>query len=98
MLIITDHFKDRYPHTIIGVSIVKNIDNLGALVLDDVKSQLTAKLIEKYKNDSKQELKNRHPIKEYVDYYDAFKKTYHVLHQLESIGLSYIKEKKSLVL
>ncbi len=86
MLIITDRFKSLYPNAKMGIAIVENIDNSEKLRIEEAKGQLTEELIQKYKDDTKQEMKSRYPIKEYMDYYRSFKKTYHVLHQVESVA------------
>ncbi len=86
MLIISDEVKKIYPEASLGVLVIRNVCNSNQHEeLDRCKLELENNLREKYAGLDKTYLKNMEPIKTYSDYYKRFKKTYHVLLQLESI-------------
>ena len=86
MLIITDEVKKVYPEALLGILAIGNVANPNQHEeLDRCKLELEKDLREKYAGLDKVYLKNMEPIKTYSDYYKGFKKTYHVLLQLESI-------------
>ncbi len=87
MLRITGKFRTLYPNARMGLILVENIDGTSDVSgLEKAKRQLTYKIREKYGSYTKQDLKEESPIREYMNYYRSFKKTYHVLHQLESVA------------
>ena len=86
MLIISDEIKKFYPEALLGILAIRNVCNPNQHEeLDRCKLELENNLREKYAGLDKAYLKNMEPIKTYSDYYKRFKKTYHVLLQLESI-------------
>ena len=86
MLIISDEVKRIYPEALLGILAIKNVCNPNQHEeLDRCKLELENNLREKYSGLDKAYLKNMEPINTYSDYYKRFKKTYHVLLQLESI-------------
>ncbi|MBA7678930.1 hypothetical protein ES703_87210 [subsurface metagenome] len=88
MLIISDEIKKVYPEALLGILAIRNVCNPNQHEeLDRCKLELENNLREKYAGFGldKAYLKNMEPIKTYSDYYKRFKKTYHVLLQLESI-------------
>ena len=86
MLIISDEVKKVYPEALLGILSIKNVCNPNQHEeLDRCKLELENNLREKYSGLDKAYLKNMEPINTYSDYYKRFKKTYHVLLQLESI-------------
>jgi DNA/RNA-binding domain of Phe-tRNA-synthetase-like protein len=86
LLIISDEVKKVYPEASLGVLVIRNVCNPNQHEeLDRCKLELEDNLREKYAGLDKTYLKNMEPIKTYSDYYKRFKKTYHVLLQLESI-------------
>ena len=86
MLIISDEIKKIYPEALLGILAIRNVCNPNQHEeLDRCKLELENNLREKYAGLDKAYLKNMEPIKTYSDYYKRFKKTYHVLLQLESI-------------
>ncbi|GAG66712.1 unnamed protein product [marine sediment metagenome] len=88
MLIISDEIKKVYPEALLGILAIRNVCNPNQHEeLDRCKLELENNLREKYAvfGLDKAYLKNMEPIKTYSDYYKRFKKTYHVLLQLESI-------------
>ena len=86
MLIISDEIKNIYPEASLGLLAINNVCNPARHErLQSCKIELENNLRAKYASVTKSYLKNMEPIKAYVDYYKKFKKTYHVLLQLESI-------------
>ena len=88
MLIISNKIKKVYPGALLGILAIMNVCNPKKHEeLDRCKLELENNLREKYAGLDKVYLKNMEPIKTFSDYYKRFKKTYHVLLQLESIVL-----------
>ncbi len=86
MLIISNEIKKVYPEALLGILAIRNVCNPKKHEeLDRCKLELENNLREKYTGLDKAYLKNMEPIKAYSDYYKRFKRTYHVLLQLESI-------------
>ena len=86
MLIISEEVKKVYPEALLGILTIKKVGNPKKhKELDRCKLELENNLREKYAGLDKAYLKNMEPIKTYNNYYKRFKKTYHVLLQLESI-------------
>jgi len=86
LLIISDEIRNVYPEASLGLLIINNVCNPDQHEkLQRCKIELENNLRVKYASLDKSYLKNMEPIKAYVDYYRKFKKTYHVLLQLESI-------------
>jgi len=86
LLIISDEIKRVYPEALLGILAIRNVCNPNQHEeLDSCKLELENNLREKYARLDKTYLKNMEPIKTYSDYYKRFKKTYHLLLQLESI-------------
>ncbi len=86
MIIISDKIKKVYPKALLGILAIRNVCNPKKHEeLDRCKLELENNLREKYAGLDKAYLKNMEPIKTFSDYYKRFKKTYHVLLQLESI-------------
>jgi len=85
-LIISNKIKKVYPEALLGILAIRNVCNPKRhKELDRCKLELENNLREKYTGLDKAYLKNMEPIKTFSDYYKKFKKTYHVLLQLESI-------------
>jgi len=86
LLIISDEIKKVYPKALLGILAIRNVCNPNQHEeLDRCKLELENNLREKYAGLDKAYLKNMEPIKTFSDYYKRFKKTYHLLLQLESI-------------
>jgi DNA/RNA-binding domain of Phe-tRNA-synthetase-like protein len=88
LIIISDKIKKIYPEALLGILVIRSVGNPNQhKELDRCKLELENNLREKYAGVGldKTYLKNMEPIKTYSDYYKRFKKTYHVLLQLESI-------------
>ena len=86
MLILSDKIRNIYPEASLGLLVINNVYNPDHHEkLQGCKIELEKDLRGKYLKLEKSYLKNLKPIKFYVEYYRKFKKTYHVLLQLESI-------------
>lgn len=86
MLIISDKVKKVYPEALMGILAMKNVCNPKKHEgLDRYKLELENNLRKNFTGLDRVELKNMEPLKTYNNYYKKFKKTYHVLLQLESI-------------
>ncbi len=84
MLFATDLWKKAHPGASVGYMMIGNVLNLEPCEgLKNYKKQLETDLRARFI--SKQELSGHFPITVYSDYYKRYKKTYHVLQQLESI-------------
>jgi len=86
LLIISDQVKKIYPEALLGLLAMKNVCNPNQHEgLNQCKLELENNLRKKFAQLDRSDLKNMEPLKTYNDYYKRFKKTYHVLLQLESI-------------
>ena len=86
MLIISDEVKKVYPEALMGILVMKNVCNPKKhKELDRCKLELENNLRKNFTGLDRADLKNMEPFKTYNNYYKKFKKTYHVLLQLESI-------------
>jgi len=84
MLTITEDWKNAYPDGHVGILAMSDVANPDVHTdLDREKNDLEADLRTLFKNPA--ELKQLQTVKAYVAYYKRFKKTYHVLQQLESV-------------
>lgn len=84
MLNITDLWRKTYPGAGVGCMVLNHVKNPERCEeLEDGKRRLEAEL--RATVTRKEELAGQSPIRIYTDYYKRYKKTYHVLHQLESI-------------
>jgi DNA/RNA-binding domain of Phe-tRNA-synthetase-like protein len=80
-------WKTTYPQAAIGILALENISNPASHAeLDHRKEALEATLREQFAAYSREELRALPSVEPYVAYYKRFKKTYHVLHQLESVA------------
>jgi DNA/RNA-binding domain of Phe-tRNA-synthetase-like protein len=81
-------WKTMYPQAAIGVFALENVINPASFAeLDRQKEALESELREQYAGYGRQELRALPSVEPYVAYYKRFKKTYHVLQQLESVAL-----------
>ncbi|OQC17321.1 MAG: B3/4 domain protein [Firmicutes bacterium ADurb.Bin080] len=88
MLLISEKLKTAYPGGLIGAVLIKNASNSEFNTgLEKKKEELENDLRTRYENINRTDLSLTEPIKTYVNYYKRFKKTYHVLLQLESVVL-----------
>lgn len=88
MIEITEYFRKAYPGASIGVLIINNVKNKReSKELSIKKHELENELRKQFSGYNRQDFNNLDNNKSYSDYYKKFKKTYHVLMQLESIAL-----------
>ena len=89
MLQITQELKAAYPGGWIGGVFFKNakVNKTGEMSLRKMKGDLEDRLQYKYRDFNRSDFVLLEPIKSYIAYYKRFKKTYHVLLQLESVIL-----------
>ncbi len=84
MLNVSEEWKRAYPDAHVGILIMRDVENPpSSPALEDEKRQLEEDLRTLFHGRSS--LKDLEPIKAYQDFYKKFKKTYHVLSQVESI-------------
>ncbi len=88
MLVLTDAWKAAYPGAAAGLLVMDKVANPSAHpALDQRKTELAARLRERYGSLTRADLVALPSVQPYVDYYKRFKKTYHVQLQLESVAL-----------
>jgi DNA/RNA-binding domain of Phe-tRNA-synthetase-like protein len=86
LLIISDEVKKVYSEAFMGILVMKNVCNPKKhKELDRFALELENNLRKNFNRLNRADLKNMEPLKTYDNYYKKFKKTYHVLLQLESI-------------
>jgi DNA/RNA-binding domain of Phe-tRNA-synthetase-like protein len=86
MLQLSASFRDRYPEAYIGILALENVTNAGGDPgLNARKKALETQLREQYKGLARADLLQTEPLRSFASYYKSFRKTYHVLLQLESI-------------
>ncbi len=86
MLTISEKLKKTYPGTHIGLLLMRDVSNpKHSSKLDEYKKMLENQLKEQFAGFNRKGLKSLEPIKTYCSFYKRFRKTYHVLLQLESI-------------
>jgi DNA/RNA-binding domain of Phe-tRNA-synthetase-like protein len=82
----TAAYKTRYPDAVIGLLEVSGFDNtLRFPALEERKRAVEATLRQRYQGFSRADFVAADVMRDYVRYYKAFDRTYHVLLQLESI-------------
>jgi DNA/RNA-binding domain of Phe-tRNA-synthetase-like protein len=86
MLSVTKEFRDRYPGARMGMLAVERVINPPSHAdLDKDKAGLENQLRSLYSTAQREDLVRLPSVQPYVTYYRRFKKTYHVLLQLESV-------------
>ena len=84
---ISEQLKKRYSTACGGVLFIKNIrNNDSCRILEKVKEETEADLIRRFSSLSREELNSNPVLKAYRAYFKKFKKTYHILLQLESVA------------
>jgi DNA/RNA-binding domain of Phe-tRNA-synthetase-like protein len=79
-------FRAAYPEASIGILGLENVTNCESDArLDDRKAALEAQLCARFKGLARADLQQIEPMRSYISYYKRFRKSYHVLLQLESI-------------
>jgi DNA/RNA-binding domain of Phe-tRNA-synthetase-like protein len=87
MFMASDAWKAAYPDALAGVLAMSDVANpASSEALDRRKAELEAGLRARFAG-RKEELRALGPLAAYRAYYKAFKKTYHVQMQLESVAL-----------
>lgn len=88
MLTVSETWKATYPEASVGVLAMRNVANQDHHpALDARKAELESGLRSRFSDYDRAALKALPTIQAYTAYYKRFKKTYHVLHQLESVAL-----------
>ncbi len=83
---IRDSLRRLYPDSRIGVLLIGNIANRDEEgVLEEIKREAESDLVKRYSGLDRSSLLENEVLNSYKNYYKRFKKTYHVLLQLESI-------------
>ena len=86
MLDVSSSFRDAYPGACIGILALENVTNAEEDPgLNARKKDLETRLRERFGGMMRADLLQMEPLRSYVAYYKRFRKTYHVLLQLESI-------------
>jgi len=86
MLTISKKIKTIYPEASLGILAMKDVSNPQQHEgLDQRKLKIENNLREKFAGLTRADLKKLEPINAYRNYYKKFKKSYHILFQLESI-------------
>ena len=84
MLTISDEWKKLYPEAHVGILVLNGVSNPDSHPdLDREKKQLEDDLRTLFKDAA--QLKSQDTVKAYQSYYKRFKKTYHVLQQVQSV-------------
>lgn len=88
MIAISDTWHTLYPGAALGILALGNVDNsMHNPKLDQKKTSLEAHLREEYQGKDRSTISEDPVMQAYKTYYKRFKKTYHLLLQLESIAL-----------
>lgn len=86
MITIADNWKDTYPQAHLGVLVMRGVRGPEKHPeLDRLKHELESDLRSLFQDAAA--LKSLEPIRAYQAYYKRFKKTYHVVQQLESVAI-----------
>jgi DNA/RNA-binding domain of Phe-tRNA-synthetase-like protein len=86
MLSVNATFRDAFPDACVGILALENVTNVDDDPrLNTRKKALETWLREHFKGLTRSDLLQKEPLRSYVSYYKGFRKTYHVLLQLESI-------------
>jgi DNA/RNA-binding domain of Phe-tRNA-synthetase-like protein len=84
--ILSARWRETYPQGVMGVLAMDGISNAGpAHDLSPLRSEIEGELRKRYTGLDRPALKDLPAIKAYDDFYRKFKKTYHLLLQLESV-------------
>ena len=88
MFVVSEAWKAAYPAAVVGILVMHNVVNPERHpALDRRKDELESQLRSRFSGQSGAALKSLPPIQAYNAYYKRYKKTYHVLFQLESVAL-----------
>jgi DNA/RNA-binding domain of Phe-tRNA-synthetase-like protein len=88
MLAVSGAWQAAYPGAALGILALRNVANPGRHpALEARKAELEERLRAQFAGQTKADLKALPTIQAYTAYYKKFKKTYHLLLQLESVAL-----------
>lgn len=87
MITIDKSVFEKYPNAKFGILCINGFQAVETSDFIAVKDNEIAMMRNKYNNYERKNFMLTDPVCHYVRYYKQFKKTYHVLHQLESIIL-----------
>jgi DNA/RNA-binding domain of Phe-tRNA-synthetase-like protein len=88
MFTVSDRWKSTYPGAYAGILVMRDVTNPERHPeLDRLKAETEADLRSRYKDMTREELRRLPVLQAYEAYYSGFKKTYHVLLQVESVAL-----------
>jgi DNA/RNA-binding domain of Phe-tRNA-synthetase-like protein len=88
MLTVSETWKTTYPGAAVGILAMRDVTNpKHHAELDARKAELEERLRVQFAGQTKADLKALPRIMAYTAYYKRFKKTYHLLLQLESVAL-----------
>jgi DNA/RNA-binding domain of Phe-tRNA-synthetase-like protein len=88
MLAVSERWKTAYPEAAVGVLAMRKVVNPDRHpALEGRKAELEHQLRSRFAGHDRAELRTLPTIRAYDAYYKRFKKTYHVLLQLESVAL-----------
>lgn len=87
MLTVSDDFRKVYPEARLGLLVMREVANPPAhRELEQQKRSLEEELRGRFTGLQRGDLKNMEPFTHYAAFYKKFKKSYHVLLQLESVA------------
>jgi DNA/RNA-binding domain of Phe-tRNA-synthetase-like protein len=88
ILTVSETWKTAYPHAVVGILALCNVANPKRHpALEARKAALEERLRTQFAGQTKADLKVLSTIQAYTAYYKRFKKTYHLLLQLESVAI-----------
>jgi DNA/RNA-binding domain of Phe-tRNA-synthetase-like protein len=88
MFIVSEAWRTAYPEATVGILAMRNVVNpKDHQVLEKRKVELEKRLRERFSGQDRAVLKALPEIQAYNAYYKRFKKTYHLLLQLDSVAL-----------
>lgn len=88
MLIVSEKWGAAYPKASVGILAMRNVVNPeGHVLLEEKKAELEEQLRVRFSGRDRAALKALPEIQAYNAYYKRFKKTYHLLLQLDSVAL-----------
>jgi DNA/RNA-binding domain of Phe-tRNA-synthetase-like protein len=88
MFIVSEAWREAYPEAAVGILAMRNIVNPeNHRGLEERKAELERRLRDRFSGQDRAVLKALPEIQAYDAYYKRFKKTYHLLLQLDSVAL-----------
>lgn len=88
MLVLSESWRAAHAQAHIGILVMRKVATPDhAPALDERKAVLIEKLRQQFHGQTRSQIKALPTLQAYAGYYKRFRKTYHVLHQLESIAL-----------